>query len=113
MFTQGSQCQYLLTDIDKCSITPTICGHGLCVPVQTGYTCYCDPGYKLSALQTNCIGKTGIAGWAKGASVSSPYHCLNTSLAVHTTYDTSTEALRTQEPSESDPCVYVDPLCDA
>ncbi|KAK6304402.1 hypothetical protein J4Q44_G00249880 [Coregonus suidteri] len=44
-----------VTDIDKCSITPTICGHGLCVPVQTGYTCYCDPGYKLSALQTNCI----------------------------------------------------------
>uniref|UniRef100_A0A673Y9A1 Latent-transforming growth factor beta-binding protein 1 n=1 Tax=Salmo trutta TaxID=8032 RepID=A0A673Y9A1_SALTR len=52
---QPHQCQYLLTDIDKCSITPTICGHGLCVPVQTGYTCYCDPGYKLSALQTNCI----------------------------------------------------------
>uniref|UniRef100_A0A8C8CQ83 Latent-transforming growth factor beta-binding protein 1 n=1 Tax=Oncorhynchus tshawytscha TaxID=74940 RepID=A0A8C8CQ83_ONCTS len=46
---------YLLTDIDKCAITPTICGHGRCVPVQTGYTCYCDPGYKLSALQTNCI----------------------------------------------------------
>lgn len=68
MFTQVTQCQYLLTDIDKCAITPTICGHGLCVPVQTGYTCYCDPGYKLSALQTNCIGKTGIAGWAKGAS---------------------------------------------
>ncbi|XP_056152509.1 latent-transforming growth factor beta-binding protein 2-like [Lampris incognitus] len=43
------------TDIDKCAITPTICGHGRCVPVQTGYTCYCDPGYKLSALQTNCI----------------------------------------------------------
>ncbi|KAK6307218.1 hypothetical protein J4Q44_G00223660 [Coregonus suidteri] len=44
-----------VTDIDKCAITPTICGHGLCLPVQTGYTCYCDPGYKLSALQTNCI----------------------------------------------------------
>ncbi|KAM3871347.1 latent-transforming growth factor beta-binding protein 2-like [Diretmus argenteus] len=43
------------TDIDKCAITPTICGHGKCVAVQTGYTCYCDPGYKLSALQTNCI----------------------------------------------------------
>uniref|UniRef100_A0A6Q2X2F8 Latent transforming growth factor beta binding protein 2 n=1 Tax=Esox lucius TaxID=8010 RepID=A0A6Q2X2F8_ESOLU len=43
------------TDIDKCSITPTICGPGQCVPVQTGYTCYCDLGYKLSALQTNCI----------------------------------------------------------
>ncbi|KAL0969139.1 hypothetical protein UPYG_G00223040 [Umbra pygmaea] len=44
-----------VSDIDKCSIAPTICGHGQCVPVQTGYTCYCDPGYKLSALQTNCI----------------------------------------------------------
>ncbi|XP_010877329.3 latent-transforming growth factor beta-binding protein 2 isoform X2 [Esox lucius] len=44
-----------VTDIDKCSITPTICGPGQCVPVQTGYTCYCDLGYKLSALQTNCI----------------------------------------------------------
>ncbi|CAB1330915.1 unnamed protein product, partial [Coregonus sp. 'balchen'] len=44
-----------VTDIDKCAITPTICGNGLCLPVQTGYTCYCDPGYKLSALQTNCI----------------------------------------------------------
>ncbi|XP_062325560.1 latent-transforming growth factor beta-binding protein 2-like [Osmerus eperlanus] len=44
-----------VTDVDRCSVTPTICGHGQCVPVQTGYTCYCDPGYKLSALQTNCI----------------------------------------------------------
>ncbi|XP_071375705.1 latent-transforming growth factor beta-binding protein 2-like [Centroberyx affinis] len=43
------------TDIDKCASTPTICGHGKCVPVQTGYTCLCEPGYKLSALQTNCI----------------------------------------------------------
>ncbi|KAM4625043.1 latent-transforming growth factor beta-binding protein 2-like [Polymixia lowei] len=43
------------SDIDKCAITPAICGHGKCIPVQTGYTCYCDPGYKLSALQTNCI----------------------------------------------------------
>ncbi|KAG7510151.1 latent-transforming growth factor beta-binding protein 2 [Solea senegalensis] len=40
---------------DKCITTPTICGHGKCVPVQTGYTCQCEPGFKLSALQTNCI----------------------------------------------------------
>uniref|UniRef100_A0A8B9JTH1 Latent transforming growth factor beta binding protein 2 n=1 Tax=Astyanax mexicanus TaxID=7994 RepID=A0A8B9JTH1_ASTMX len=45
----------LLADIDKCSLTPTICGPGQCVSVQTGYTCYCDPGYKLNGLQTTCI----------------------------------------------------------
>lgn len=43
------------TGIDKCATTPTICGHGRCIPVQTGYTCDCNPGFKLSALQTNCI----------------------------------------------------------
>ncbi|XP_049319930.1 latent-transforming growth factor beta-binding protein 2 isoform X1 [Astyanax mexicanus] len=43
------------TDIDKCSLTPTICGPGQCVSVQTSYTCYCDPGYKLNGLQTTCI----------------------------------------------------------
>ncbi|TKS86494.1 Latent-transforming growth factor beta-binding protein 2 [Collichthys lucidus] len=44
-----------VTGIDKCATTPTICGHGKCIPVQTGYTCQCEPGFKLSALQTNCI----------------------------------------------------------
>ncbi|XP_069391808.1 latent-transforming growth factor beta-binding protein 2 isoform X2 [Paralichthys olivaceus] len=40
---------------DKCATIPTICGHGKCIPVQTGYTCQCELGFKLSALQTNCI----------------------------------------------------------
>ncbi|KAM6961294.1 latent-transforming growth factor beta-binding protein 2-like [Aplochiton taeniatus] len=44
-----------VTDIDECANTPTICGHGQCVVAQTGHTCLCDPGYMLSALQTNCI----------------------------------------------------------
>ncbi|KAG9336486.1 hypothetical protein JZ751_002833 [Albula glossodonta] len=44
-----------VTDIDRCSVTPTICGPGVCVPVQTGYTCYCHPGYQLNALQTTCV----------------------------------------------------------
>uniref|UniRef100_A0A674NXB6 Latent-transforming growth factor beta-binding protein 4 n=1 Tax=Takifugu rubripes TaxID=31033 RepID=A0A674NXB6_TAKRU len=44
-----------LPGINKCAIAPAICGHGKCVPVQTGYTCLCEPGFKLSALQTNCI----------------------------------------------------------
>ncbi|XP_028421400.1 latent-transforming growth factor beta-binding protein 2 isoform X2 [Perca flavescens] len=43
------------TGIDKCATTPSICGRGKCIPVQTGYTCHCEPGFKLSALQTNCI----------------------------------------------------------
>ncbi|XP_034713857.1 latent-transforming growth factor beta-binding protein 2-like isoform X3 [Etheostoma cragini] len=44
-----------VTGIDKCAITPSICGRGKCIPVQTGYTCHCEPGFKLNALQTNCI----------------------------------------------------------
>ncbi|XP_030620963.1 latent-transforming growth factor beta-binding protein 2-like [Chanos chanos] len=44
-----------VTDIDRCALTPGICGPGQCIPVQTGYTCYCDNGYKLNALQTRCI----------------------------------------------------------
>ncbi|XP_064183749.1 latent-transforming growth factor beta-binding protein 2-like [Anguilla rostrata] len=44
-----------VTDVDRCSITPTICGPGVCVPVQTGYTCHCHPGYQLNALQTKCL----------------------------------------------------------
>lgn len=43
------------TDVDKCATAPNICGHGRCIPVQTGYTCDCNHGFKLSALQTNCI----------------------------------------------------------
>ncbi|XP_030574575.1 latent-transforming growth factor beta-binding protein 2 [Archocentrus centrarchus] len=43
------------TGIDKCATTPAICGRGRCIPVQTGYTCHCEPGFELSALQTNCI----------------------------------------------------------
>ncbi|XP_072221124.1 latent-transforming growth factor beta-binding protein 2-like isoform X2 [Leuresthes tenuis] len=43
------------TGINKCATMPTICGRGKCIPVQTGYTCNCEPGFKLSALQTNCI----------------------------------------------------------
>ncbi|KAJ8288856.1 hypothetical protein COCON_G00015150 [Conger conger] len=42
-------------DVDRCSVTPTICGPGVCVPVQTGYTCHCHPGYQLNARRTNCV----------------------------------------------------------
>uniref|UniRef100_A0A8C9TEE0 Latent-transforming growth factor beta-binding protein 1 n=1 Tax=Scleropages formosus TaxID=113540 RepID=A0A8C9TEE0_SCLFO len=42
-------------DVDRCSVTPSICGPGVCVSLQAGYTCYCNPGYKLSPLQTRCV----------------------------------------------------------
>ncbi|XP_036069158.1 latent-transforming growth factor beta-binding protein 2-like isoform X2 [Oryzias melastigma] len=38
-----------------CASIPSLCGRGKCISVQTGYTCLCEPGFKLSALQTNCI----------------------------------------------------------
>uniref|UniRef100_A0A3B5QAB5 Latent-transforming growth factor beta-binding protein 2 n=2 Tax=Xiphophorus maculatus TaxID=8083 RepID=A0A3B5QAB5_XIPMA len=44
-----------VTGIKKCATSPNICGHGKCVPVQNGYTCDCDPGFKLNALQNSCI----------------------------------------------------------
>lgn len=53
--SRGTTSVDLATGINKCAATPTICGPGKCIPVQTGYTCNCDPGFKLSALQTNCI----------------------------------------------------------
>uniref|UniRef100_A0A8C6TC02 Latent-transforming growth factor beta-binding protein 2 n=1 Tax=Neogobius melanostomus TaxID=47308 RepID=A0A8C6TC02_9GOBI len=49
------ECCGCFADVDKCASAPNICGHGRCIPVQTGYTCDCNHGFKLSALQTNCI----------------------------------------------------------
>uniref|UniRef100_A0A8C7YA88 Latent transforming growth factor beta binding protein 2 n=1 Tax=Oryzias sinensis TaxID=183150 RepID=A0A8C7YA88_9TELE len=56
-YPQTPQLLLYFTGINKCSSTPSICGRGKCISVQTGYTCLCDPGFKLSALRTNCIGK--------------------------------------------------------
>uniref|UniRef100_W5MXR7 Latent-transforming growth factor beta-binding protein 1 n=1 Tax=Lepisosteus oculatus TaxID=7918 RepID=W5MXR7_LEPOC len=42
-------------DIDRCSATPNVCGPGVCVPVQGGYTCYCSNGFHLNTLQTRCV----------------------------------------------------------
>ncbi|TSM77378.1 Latent-transforming growth factor beta-binding protein 2 [Bagarius yarrelli] len=63
-----------VTDIDKCSLTPTICGQGQCVSVQEGYTCYCDPGYTLNALQTTCIDINEC----KNSPCQGKGHCVNT-----------------------------------
>uniref|UniRef100_A0AAY4C0V1 Latent-transforming growth factor beta-binding protein 1 n=1 Tax=Denticeps clupeoides TaxID=299321 RepID=A0AAY4C0V1_9TELE len=41
--------------VDVCSVTPSICGPGRCVPAQTGHSCYCDAGYELDVLQTRCV----------------------------------------------------------
>uniref|UniRef100_A0A3B5QVL2 Latent-transforming growth factor beta-binding protein 2 n=1 Tax=Xiphophorus maculatus TaxID=8083 RepID=A0A3B5QVL2_XIPMA len=51
----GQETPKLQDGIKKCATSPNICGHGKCVPVQNGYTCDCDPGFKLNALQNSCI----------------------------------------------------------
>ncbi|XP_072906620.1 latent-transforming growth factor beta-binding protein 1 isoform X2 [Hemitrygon akajei] len=42
-------------EIDECSVNPRICGPGQCINLPEGYTCNCDPGYHLNALQTACV----------------------------------------------------------
>ncbi|XP_015249579.1 PREDICTED: latent-transforming growth factor beta-binding protein 2 isoform X1 [Cyprinodon variegatus] len=44
-----------VTGINKCTTSPSICGQGKCVPVQSGYTCDCEAGFKLNSLQNSCI----------------------------------------------------------
>lgn len=110
---------------DKCAAAPTICGRGKCVPVQTGYTCHCDLGFKLSALQTNCIGKQQ---WDKqGQGVTQGHSNMLTpltpaALSIIICVQASpqhqrlhgTEALRNEaSQNERDPFVYVDLFRDA
>uniref|UniRef100_A0A3Q2QVD3 Latent-transforming growth factor beta-binding protein 1 n=1 Tax=Fundulus heteroclitus TaxID=8078 RepID=A0A3Q2QVD3_FUNHE len=41
--------------INKCATSPSICGRGKCVALQNGYTCDCEQGFQLNALQNSCI----------------------------------------------------------
>uniref|UniRef100_A0A8C4T1F0 Latent transforming growth factor beta binding protein 2 n=1 Tax=Erpetoichthys calabaricus TaxID=27687 RepID=A0A8C4T1F0_ERPCA len=45
----------VISEIDRCSAHPHICGPGTCVTVQNGYTCYCHIGYQMNTLQTHCV----------------------------------------------------------
>lgn len=38
----GTNCEL---DIDECSVTQGICGHGICVNLNGTFKCYCEPGY--------------------------------------------------------------------
>ncbi|XP_055993011.1 latent-transforming growth factor beta-binding protein 4 isoform X2 [Sorex fumeus] len=38
-----------------CQRNPQVCGAGRCIPRPSGYTCACDPGYRLSPQGTRCI----------------------------------------------------------
>ncbi|XP_066550639.1 latent-transforming growth factor beta-binding protein 2 isoform X2 [Amia ocellicauda] len=70
-----------VTDIDRCSATPNICGHGICVPLQGGYTCYCNNGFQLNTLQSHCVDINEC----KGDPCEGKGHCVN-SVGSYTCY---------------------------
>lgn len=51
-----------VTELDRCTASPGICGPGTCVNLQNGYTCFCNTGYWLNAAQTKCVDVDECAG---------------------------------------------------
>ncbi|XP_069772203.1 latent-transforming growth factor beta-binding protein 2-like [Narcine bancroftii] len=41
--------------LNICEVSPNICGPGLCISQQVGYTCNCDAGYRLDNHQKKCV----------------------------------------------------------
>ncbi|XP_062900141.1 latent-transforming growth factor beta-binding protein 2-like isoform X1 [Mobula hypostoma] len=41
--------------INVCEVSPSICGPGLCISQQGGYTCNCNKGYQLDDQQKKCV----------------------------------------------------------
>ncbi|XP_055496106.1 latent-transforming growth factor beta-binding protein 2-like isoform X2 [Leucoraja erinacea] len=42
-------------DINICEVSPNVCGPGICINRQVGYTCDCDTGYQLDNQQNKCV----------------------------------------------------------
>ncbi|XP_051869024.1 latent-transforming growth factor beta-binding protein 2-like [Pristis pectinata] len=56
--TAGQVASVFATEIsvtNVCEVSPNICGPGLCISQQGGYTCNCDTGYQLDDLQKKCV----------------------------------------------------------
>ncbi|XP_072368414.1 latent-transforming growth factor beta-binding protein 1 isoform X6 [Scyliorhinus torazame] len=64
-----------VAEIDECSVNPRICGPGQCINLPEGYTCNCDPGYQLNAVNTEC---TDVDECAQAPRPCSNGHCKNT-----------------------------------
>ncbi|XP_069493735.1 latent-transforming growth factor beta-binding protein 2 isoform X3 [Ambystoma mexicanum] len=43
------------TGIDICAVLPSLCGAGTCVKRPDGYTCLCNPGFRLNTEHSRCI----------------------------------------------------------
>lgn len=43
--------------LGMCQRNPQVCGPGRCIPRPSGYTCACDPGFRLSPQGTHCLGE--------------------------------------------------------
>lgn len=42
-------------ETDECRLNRNICGHGECLNGQSGYTCHCNPGYRLQPQRNICV----------------------------------------------------------
>ncbi|XP_038670803.1 latent-transforming growth factor beta-binding protein 1 isoform X5 [Scyliorhinus canicula] len=64
-----------VAEIDECSVNPRICGPGQCINLPEGYTCNCNPGYQLNAVNTEC---TDVDECAQALRPCSNGNCRNT-----------------------------------
>ena len=52
-------CCCCITDVDECTVDPSVCGPGTCQNLLGGYQCICSAGYKATTGNlTTCEGTT-------------------------------------------------------
>lgn len=46
-----------ISDIDECSLNPTLCENGQCLNYGGSYKCECDMGFAPEDSERTCVGK--------------------------------------------------------